>query len=127
MTTRAEVVCWGAQPVSARPVAVQGLPPQVAVLDVDMPGVNGVDLVASTTDPALAIDENGIVRSWNAGAEEVFGLTAAEACGLPCWRVLQGSDDYGNDYCSRTCQLRRMALSGKPVHRCHLAQSVQLE
>ena len=73
--------------------------------------MNGTDLVASTTDPAFTTDEEGIIRAWNAAAEEAFGLTAAEACGTPCSKTLAGNDPYGNDYCCESCPLRRMALA----------------
>jgi len=82
--------------------------------------MNGNDLVASTTDPAFATDASGVIHAWNAAAEEVFGLTAAEVEGRRCWRVLGGRDVFGNEYCGEGCPLRRMALSGRPVHRCRL-------
>ena len=82
--------------------------------------MNGADLVASTTDPAFTTDGEGVVRAWNAAAEEEFGITASEARGVECYTLLAGRDPYGNEYCFRDCPLRRMALEGKAVHRCEI-------
>lgn len=82
--------------------------------------MNGLDLVASTSDPAFTVDRDGVIRAWNAAAEEAFDLAASEACGRDCWKVLRGRDAFGNDYCTESCPLLQMALSGKPVHRCEL-------
>lgn len=82
--------------------------------------VNGVDLVSSTTDPAFTVDSDGVIRAWNAAAEEAFDLTASDACGRACWQVLAGKDGHGNDYCCEGCPLLQMALAGKPVHRGEL-------
>ena len=38
-------------------------------------------LLASRSDAIIATDRDGIIRHWNAGAERIFGHTAAEAVG----------------------------------------------
>jgi PAS domain S-box-containing protein len=38
-------------------------------------------LLASAADAIIATDGQGLIRFWNAGAERIFGFTAAEALG----------------------------------------------
>ena len=82
--------------------------------------MNGVELVASTSDIGFVTDERGVVHGWNAAAEECFDLPAREVVGKPCWEVLRGRDAFGNDYCGPSCPLTRMALEGRRVRRCQL-------
>src|SRR5437879_2905901 len=45
-------------------------------------------IVASSDDAIVGTDLNGIVQSWNAGAERMFGYTAAEMIGEPITRIV---------------------------------------
>jgi len=40
-------------------------------------------VVAATADAVVTTDTDGIIRSWNPGAERLYGYTAAEAVGRP--------------------------------------------
>lgn len=82
--------------------------------------MNGVELVASTTDIGFVTDPEGVIHGWNSSAEECFGVAADQVLGKPCWEVLSGRDSFGNEYCGPHCPLMRMALEGKRVRRCQL-------
>lgn len=45
-------------------------------------------IVASSDDAIIGKDLHGIVTSWNAGAEKVYGYTAAEMVGQPILRII---------------------------------------
>ena len=40
-------------------------------------------VVRSSTDAIITIDEHGVITSWNPGAEQLYGYTAAERVGQP--------------------------------------------
>ena len=49
-------------------------------------------IVASTDDAIVSKDLNGIITSWNAGAERLFGYSAQEAVGRPVAELLVPPD-----------------------------------
>ena len=63
-------------------------------------------LVESTCDPSFAVDCDGVVAAWNAGAEGMFGRAAGDALGQPCGEILKGSDECGV-VCSEDCTVRQ--------------------
>jgi two-component system sensor kinase FixL len=45
-------------------------------------------IVASSNDAIVGMDLNGVVTSWNAAAERLFGFSAAEMIGQPITRII---------------------------------------
>ena len=82
--------------------------------------MNGVELVASTSDIGFVLDRRGVIHGWNEAAEESFNIAASDAVGKPCWELVGGKDAFGNDYCGPSCPLMRSALEGKSIRRCEL-------
>lgn len=83
--------------------------------------MNGIEVVATTGEPAFAVDLEGRIIAWNRAAEYSLGYRRSEVMGRHCWRVLQGKDLSANRYCCQRCALREMASKGEPIHRTKLA------
>jgi PAS domain S-box-containing protein len=54
-----------------------------------------VAIVESSDDAIISKDRNGVIQTWNAGAERLFGYTAEEAVGRPVTIIFP--DDRQND------------------------------
>jgi DNA-binding CsgD family transcriptional regulator len=52
---------------------------------------------------------------WNRSAERILGYSAEEVMGLSCASALQGSDVFGNRYCSDNCPVTQMAIRNETV------------
>ncbi|PYS60099.1 MAG: hypothetical protein DMF74_19625 [Acidobacteria bacterium] len=77
-----------------------------------MPAKQIAKLVEGTADAAFAIDDSGLISAWNKAAEELFGLSSAEAIGRACYEVVQGTDE-GGIVCSEHCA--RAVETNSPV------------
>ena len=77
-------------------------------------------MVFSTGEPAYAVDRHGTIVAWNRAASRAFGYPDEAVLGGRCWELLQGRDAFGNEYCSNTCPIRRMAIEHRSVNRCRL-------
>lgn len=58
---------------------------------------------------------DGRILDWNAAAERLTGITAAETHGRHCWEVLAGRDADGGLLCHPGCSVIRLAHEGWPV------------
>ena len=63
-------------------------------------------LIDSTSDPSFAVDSEGAIAAWNAGAEKLFGRAPSEALGQQCGEILKGDDECG-PVCSQNCTVRQ--------------------
>ena len=90
-------------------------------------------IVESSHDAILSKDRNGIITSWNPGAERMYGWTAEEAIGKPIsilvpedhageeWRILEQVlagdrvDHYESDRVHRSGRRVRVSLSIAPL------------
>jgi PAS domain S-box-containing protein len=72
-------------------------------------------LLERTGDAAFAVDQEGVVRSWNDAAEQLFGYPAAEIVGRPCADVLHGTDAVGARVCAPDCDVRECVLHGSCI------------
>lgn len=53
-------------------------------------------IVASSSEAILSVSPDGVIATWNAGAEQTFGYTASEAVGMPLKELFsaEGLADY---------------------------------
>ena len=66
-------------------------------------------------DPVFVTDRRNRIVFWNQSAARILGRSGEETLGLACDRLLQGSDVFGNRYCSEECPVMRMAARGEAV------------
>lgn len=76
-------------------------------------------MAESTSDPAFAVDGEGLIVAWNRAAEALFQLPASEAVGRPCGDVVRGSDECGS-VCSKDCTVRQALENHHPVRNFDL-------
>jgi PAS domain S-box-containing protein len=74
-----------------------------------------VDETFRSGDALFGFDDEMRIVSWNAAAEKLTGIRAADAVGRPCWDVLCGVDHRGGLVCHRGCSGARLAKQGWPV------------
>lgn len=72
-------------------------------------------VVASTAEPAFAIDPQHRIVAWNHAAEQLLGFPAGEVLGHSCHLVMCGRDVFGNRFCDDTCALLNMARREEPI------------
>ena len=82
--------------------------------------MNGIEVVATTGDPAFAVDIDGRIIAWNKAAEHCLGYRRSEVVGRCCWEVLEGRDLASNRYCDESCPVRNMALEGEPINQAQM-------
>ncbi len=80
-------------------------------------------IIASSSDAILFSDREGIIRFWNSGAEQMFGVTAAEALGQSLDLIIPENlrgrhwDGYGRVMASGSSRYSTNLLSAPALHR----------
>jgi PAS domain S-box-containing protein len=75
-----------------------------------------LDIISGTGEAVFGVDENGILVIWNSGAERLLGFAADQVVGKPCHEIIHGHDIFGNHFCDRNCNLRKMVRRNEAVH-----------
>lgn len=91
---------------------------QFGLLERLPPGLLG--LLEGGEPPAFVTDHRERVVFWNSGAERLLGRRADEVVGLPCHKVLQGRDVFGNRYCQAACPVAGLARENAPIRSFEL-------
>jgi DNA-binding CsgD family transcriptional regulator len=71
-------------------------------------------------DPALSVDEFGLVSAWNAAATRLLGHEPGDVLARPCHEVLRGRDVFGNCFCQPHCPLLLSARQRDAVRHFQL-------
>jgi PAS domain S-box-containing protein len=77
-------------------------------------------LIGGTSDAAFVVNNEGAVVAWNEAAGKLFGVTAEQAIGQLCRKIVQGIDECGV-VCSPNCTVQRA------VSKRHLLESFDLQ
>lgn len=71
-----------------------------------------LDIFMKSGGSAFAIDDTQKIVLWNQCAEKMTGYDAYETIGEPCWRVLQGCDINGRNFCRPNCSVMKQIRQG---------------
>lgn len=87
-------------------------------------------LAIRTADALCGVDADYRIVVWNTAAEQLFGVSASEAVGRPCYEIVSGKDTQGQPICQRGCLPMRLAsrcqpLSAMPMDRSGPAGEAQ--
>jgi PAS domain S-box-containing protein len=73
--------------------------------------------IGPSPEATIAIDERGLVVSWNPAAEHLLGRSQAEALGKPCYELMHGSSPSGAPICGPHCAVIALCREGKGARR----------
>ncbi len=73
------------------------------------------DILEGTADAAFAVNEQGIICSWNSAAEKTFGWTKREALDKPCVSVFEGRDGLETPVCTEHCAVLECSAQHRPI------------
>lgn len=72
-------------------------------------------ILEGTADGAFAVDEQGLVCSWNRAAERLFGYKKSEVLDKPCAGLFQGRGNLGTPICTDSCGVIDCAVGHREV------------
>jgi PAS domain S-box-containing protein len=72
-------------------------------------------ILEGTADGAFAVDEQGLVRSWNRAAEKLLGYKKSEVLDKPCAHLLRGRGSLGTQICKEPCGVIDCAIGHREV------------
>jgi PAS domain S-box-containing protein len=72
-------------------------------------------LLNGTADAAFAVDEHGLICSWNRAAERLFGYPSSEVLRKPCADLLQGRGSLGTPVCNHDCAVIECAAAHREI------------
>jgi PAS domain S-box-containing protein len=75
------------------------------------------EIVDGTGDAAFAARPQEGIIAWNEDAQRLLGYRNCDVLGRPCHQVLAGRDVFGNEFCSESCALVRMAQNREAIAR----------
>jgi PAS domain S-box-containing protein len=76
--------------------------------------------LTNSPDAVFATDRHCRFVFWNRSAARILGYSSEDVMGLSCASVLQGSDIFGNRYCSENCPITQMAVRNETVRHFDL-------
>jgi PAS domain S-box-containing protein len=76
---------------------------------------NTLDILAHAGDAVCAVNDKKCVVYWNAAAENLFGIPAAEAQGQPCWKLMKGKTLDGQPFCDPDCPIQAQVDTQEPI------------
>jgi PAS domain S-box-containing protein len=71
-------------------------------------------LIDGTSDAAFVVNSEGVVVAWNKAAGKLFGVTAEQAIGQLCRKIVQGIDECGA-VCSPNCTVQQAVSKRRPL------------
>ena len=73
------------------------------------------ELLEGTSEAAFAVDLQGEVRTWNKGAEKLFGYAASYAIGKQCAELIGGRTSDGALVCYESCDILACVQRGREI------------
>ncbi len=93
--------------MTASPWNQQGRPPVIGAAKSII-----TNLLSSAADGVFAVDASHRITFWNPASERFLGISASQALGHPCYRLVHGRDIKGRPVCGPACHIARLAKGG---------------